>query len=79
MTGWGAFISSPEFCSTGMEPLLAEIRAIRRMLEYVMEYVIGVEEPEEWERRLIEEALQDETLGEDELWAALGSKSREEL
>ncbi len=61
-----------------MESLMAEIRAIRSMLEYVMEYVIGVEEPEEWEKRLIEEALQDETLGEVELWAALGSKPREE-
>ncbi len=46
-----------------MESLMAEIRAIRSMLEYVMEYVIGVEEPEEWEKRLIEEALRDETLG----------------
>ncbi len=50
---------------------------MRSMIEYVKEYVMGVEGPEEWEKGLIEEAPQDGTLGEDELWAASGSKPRE--
>jgi len=58
-----------------MEAVLEEVRAIRSMLEFIIEQVIRVEEPEEWEKKLIEEALDDETLDEEEVWKALDSKS----
>jgi len=60
-----------------METVLEEIRAIRNMLEFIIEQIIRVEEPKDWERKLIEEALSDETLDEEEIWKALGLKSRE--
>jgi len=60
-----------------METVLEEIRAIRNMLEFIIEQIIRVEEPKDWERKLIEEALSDETLNEEEIWKALGLKSRE--
>jgi len=60
-----------------MEAILEEVKAIRSMLEFIIEQVIRVEEPEEWEKKLIEEALGDETLSEEEIWKALSLKSRE--
>ncbi len=57
-----------------MESLLEELRIIRSMLEFVIEQVIGIEEPEEWEKFLIEKALSEESLSEEELWKALDSK-----
>ena len=57
-----------------MESLLEEIKIIRNMLEFVIEQVIGVEEPEEWEKILIEKALSEESLSEEELWEALDSE-----
>jgi len=47
------------------------------MLEFIIEQIIKVEEPEEWEKKAIEEALKDKTLNEEELWKALNSKSKE--
>jgi len=60
-----------------MEAVLKEIRAVKNMLEFIIEQVIKVEEPEEWEKKLIEEALKDKTLDEEELWKVLDLKSRE--
>ena len=60
-----------------MEAILREIKAVRNMLEFIIEQVISIENPEEWEKKLIEEALEDETLEEEEIWKALGLKSRE--
>jgi len=60
-----------------MEAVLKEIRAVRNMLEFITEQVIKVEEPEEWEKKAIEEALKDKTLNEEELWKALNLKSKE--
>jgi len=57
-----------------MGSLLEEIKIIRNMLEFVIEQVIGVEEPEEWEKILIEKALSEESLSEEELWEALDSE-----
>ncbi|HDD63915.1 MAG: hypothetical protein DRJ32_07200 [Thermoprotei archaeon] len=60
-----------------MEAVLKEVKAIRSMLEFIIEYIVRVEEPEEWEKKLIEEALSDEILDEEEIWKTLGLKSRE--
>ena len=60
-----------------MEAILREIKAVRNMLEFIIEQVISIENPEEWEKKLIEEALEDETLEEEEIWKALGLKLRE--
>ncbi len=61
-----------------MKALISEIKAVKSMLEYIIEYVIGIEEPEEWEKRMIEKALKEETLDEEELWKSLGLKLRRE-
>jgi len=34
-----------------MKAVLKEIRAVRNMLEFIIEQVIKVEEPEEWEKK----------------------------
>ncbi len=60
-----------------MEAVLKEVKAIRSMLEFIIEHIVRVEEPEEWEKKLIEEALSDEILDEEEIWKTLGLKSRE--
>ncbi len=60
-----------------MEALIKEIRAVKNIREFIIEQVIRVEEPEEWEKKLIEEALKDKTLDEEELWKVLDLKSRE--
>ncbi|RLE92093.1 MAG: hypothetical protein DRJ55_04875 [Thermoprotei archaeon] len=57
-----------------MESLAREVRAVRVMLEYVIEHIVGVEEPEDWEKELIERALREEALDEEEIWRALGLK-----
>jgi len=57
-----------------MESLAREVRAVRVMLEYVIEHIVGVEEPEDWEKKLIERALREEALDEEEIWRALGLK-----
>ena len=57
-----------------MGSLLEEIKIIRNMLEFVIEQVIGVEEPEEWEKNLIKKALSEESLSEEELWKALDAE-----
>ncbi len=57
-----------------MESLAREVRAVRVMLEYVIEHIVGVEEPEDWEKELIERALREEALDEEEIWRTLGLK-----
>lgn len=54
-----------------MKTLVEEVRAIRNMLEYIMEQVIGIEEPEDWEKKLIDNALKEESLDEEEMWKIL--------
>jgi|GEM_PF-3323956 len=61
-----------------MKALINEVKAVRSMLEYIIEYVIGVEDPEEQEKRMIEKALKEETLDEEELWKSLGLKLKRE-
>jgi len=48
-------------------------------LEYVIEQVIGLEEPEDWEKNLIDRALKEEEVNEEEIWKALGLKPKREL
>ena len=49
------------------------------MLEYVIEQVIGLEEPEDWEKNLIDRALKEEEVNEEEIWKALDLKPKREL
>jgi len=62
-----------------MESLLKEVKAVKNMLEYVIEQVIGLEEPEDWEKNLIDRALKEEEVNEEEIWKALGLKPKREL
>jgi len=61
-----------------MKALINEVKAVRSMLEYIIEYVIGVEDPKEQEKRMIEKALKEETLDEEELWKSLRLKLKRE-
>jgi len=62
-----------------MESLLKEVKAVKNMLEYVIEQVIGLEEPEDWEKNLIDRALKEEEVNEEEIWKALDLKPKREL